>query len=343
MISIDGSYGEGGGQVLRTSLTMSLVTCKPFQINNLRSRRKKPGLLRQHLTAVNAAAQISRAIVVGNEFKSPELLFEPGNVAPGSYKFDIGSAGSCILVLQTILPALINAEGKSDISVKGGTHNPFAPTFDYFDRVFLSLLNQMGPQVKAELIRPGYYPAGGGEISIAVKPCKRLSPLFILDRGKVLKKIARAIVSRLPREIAHRELKVIKNRLSIEDKNLILIEETSSPGPGNVVSIEVVSEFITEIFTSFGEKRLRAEIVGEKAAFEAKEYMQGNAPVAKNLADQLLIPLVLAGGGKFRTLPLTEHAKTNIEIIKKFVEIDIAVTEIDERCVEVDIKGSDII
>ena len=337
MIVIDGSYSEGGGQILRTSLSMSLVTGKPFQIANIRSRRKRPGLLRQHLTAVNAAAEISQAEVTGNELGSSELIFHPQNIIPGNYHFDIGSAGSCTLVLQTILPALVTAEGKSRIVIEGGTHNPFAPPYDFLVKVFLPIINKMGPNVKIELKRPGFYPAGGGKISVSVKPSKSLSKIEILERGKVLRKSARAIVANLPYKIAKRELKVAKNRMGLDDKSLNLVEETNSPGPGNVIFIEIVCDKITEIFAGFGSKGIRAEEVAESAVIDAKEYVRAKVPVGKYLADQLLIPMVLAGGGKFRTLPLTEHTKTNVEIIKKFVYIDINVTEVDDNAVEVEV------
>jgi len=337
MTKIDGSYGEGGGQVLRTSLLMSLVTGKPFKIANIRSRRKRPGLLRQHLTAVNAAAEISQAEVKGNELGSSELIFHPQNIIPGNYHFDIGSAGSCTLVLQTILPALVTAEGKSRIVIEGGTHNPFAPPYDFLVKVFLPIINKIGPNVKIELKRPGFYPAGGGKISVSVKPSKSLSKIEILERGKVLRKSARAIVANLPYKIAKRELKVAKNRMGLDDKSLNLVEETNSPGPGNVIFIEIVCDKITEIFAGFGSKGIRAEDVAESAVIDAKEYVRAKVPVGKYLADQLLIPMVLAGGGKFRTLLLTEHTKTNVEIIKKFIDIDINVTEVDDNAVEVEV------
>jgi RNA 3'-terminal phosphate cyclase (ATP) len=162
MITIDGSYGEGGGQILRTSLALSLVTGKPFSINNIRAGRKKPGLMRQHLTAVNAAAEIGSAAIKGNRIGSQEFTFEPEMIKPGNFHFAIGSAGSCTLVFQTILPALIIAGGPSEIILEGGTHNPFAPPFDFLAKAFLPVINRMGPKVDAVLEKPGFYPAGGG-------------------------------------------------------------------------------------------------------------------------------------------------------------------------------------
>ncbi len=174
MITIDGSAGEGGGQVLRTALGLSLVTGRSFQINNIRGKRKKPGLLRQHLTAVLAAGEIGQASVSEAAIKSATLCFEPGTIKPGNYHFSIGTAGSCVLVFQAIMPALLMASSPSKITLEGGTHNPFAPSFDYLKGTLLPLLQKMGADVVAELDRPGFYPAGGGKMTITVKPSNRL-------------------------------------------------------------------------------------------------------------------------------------------------------------------------
>jgi len=280
MIEIDGSYG-GGGQVLRTSLSMSLATGKPFKIANIRSRRKRPGLLRQQLTAVNAAVEISQAEATGNELGSFELIFQPQNIIPGNYHFDIGSAGSCALVLQTILPALITDDGKSRIVVKGGTHNPFAPPYDFLVKAFLPIINKIGPNVKIELKRPGYYPSGGGKIAVTVRPSKSLSVIDMLERGKVLRKSAQAIVANLPHKIAKRELNVVKNRMGFDDKNLDPVEEINSSGSGNVIFIEIACDKITEVFTGFGSKGIRAEDVAESAVIAAKEYLRAKVPVGR--------------------------------------------------------------
>ena len=170
MLTINGSQGEGGGQILRTALAMSLVTGKPFRIVRIRAGRKKPGLLRQHLTAVQAAAQIGQATVEGAAIGSQELTFTPGEIRPGEYRFAVGTAGSATLVLQAVLPALLTAPGLSVLTLEGGTHNPFAPPFDFLHRSYLPLVNRMGPTVEARLERPGFYPAGGGKFVVTVEP-----------------------------------------------------------------------------------------------------------------------------------------------------------------------------
>ncbi|MEZ4528753.1 MAG: RNA 3'-terminal phosphate cyclase, partial [Desulfobacterales bacterium] len=214
MISIDGSFGEGGGQILRTSLALSLLTGKAFEIRNIRSGRKKPGLMHQHLTALKAAQKIGNADVRGGQLGSGTVIFVPGRVQPGYWHFSVGTAGSCTLVLQTVLPVLLTAGGESELLLEGGTHNPFAPPFDFLARTFLPLLNRMGPEVTATLFRPGFYPAGGGKFRVSVRPCQKLTHLHLTERGEILSRSARAIVAKLPLHIARRELGVIEKKLS---------------------------------------------------------------------------------------------------------------------------------
>ena len=339
MVTIDGSYGEGGGQILRTSLALSLVTGKPFSIHSIRAGRKKPGLMRQHHTAVNAAAEIGRAEIEGNRIGSQAFTFEPKMIKPGNYHFAIGSAGSCTLVFQTLLPALMIADKPSEIILEGGTHNPFAPPFDYLEKAFLPAINRMGPQIKAVLEKPGFYPAGGGRFKVSIKPAA-LKRFDLLERGKILQKSARASVANLPVNIANRELKVIREKLEWGSERLEAVEVENSQGPGNILIVEIESENVTEVFTGFGEKGISAEKVAKRAAKSVREYLALDVPVGRYLADQLLIPMALAGGGKFRTLSPTRHTTTNIEVIKKFLDVDIAVNEYDQNIWELEIwKG----
>jgi len=336
MIAIDGSYGEGGGQILRTSLALSLVTGKPFSIHNIRAERKKPGLMRQHLTAVNAAAEIGKAAMEGIHLGSQAFTFEPETIKPGNFHFSIGSAGSCTLVFQTILPALIFAGGPSEILLEGGTHNPFAPPFDFLEKAFLPVINRMGPKVEAVLEKPGFYPAGGGRFKVSISPAD-LNRLDLLERGNINNKTARASVANLPVKIAHRELKVVREKLEWKREQLKVFEVENSQGPGNILSVEVESDNITEVFTGFGERGVSAEKVADRTVKSVREYLAYDAPVGRHLADQLLIPMALAGGGKFRTLSPTKHTTTNIEIIKKFLDVEIAINEYDQNQWEIDI------
>ena len=336
MITIDGSYGEGGGQILRTSLALSLVTGKPFSIRDIRAGRKKPGLMRQHLTAVNAAAQIGRAAIEGNRIGSRAFTFEPETVKPGDYRFAIGSAGSCTLVFQTILPALLTAGGPSEIILEGGTHNPFAPPFDFLQNAFLPIINRMGPGVDAVLEKPGFYPAGGGSFRVSIDP-SALDRIDLLERGRLVNTTARAAVANLPVHIANRELKVIHDALEWDREQLKAVEVKNSQGPGNILTITIESDHITEVFTGFGEKGVSAEKVSGRAVRSVREYLNSNVPVGRYLADQLLVPMALAGGGKFRTLSPTLHTTTNIEIVKKFLDVEITANEYDQNQWEIEV------
>jgi RNA 3'-terminal phosphate cyclase (ATP) len=331
MIMIDGSMGEGGGQIIRTSLALSLITGHPFTVKNIRAGRNKPGLLRQHLTAVNAAVEIGQADVRGNEIGSRELIFSPGKIKAGTYRFSVGTAGSATLVLQTILPALVVADGPSELTLEGGTHNPYAPPYDFLDRVFLPWLRKMGPKVSCTLERPGYYPAGGGRFKVTVEPAGRLAPLEIPERGELKQRHAQAIVCQLSENIAKRELQVVQKMLNWDMSTLETLVSKESHGPGNVLIIEMAFEKMTEIFTGFGERGVSAEEVARNACHEAREYLTSGAPVGKHLADQLLLPLVMAGKGSFLTMPPSRHTMTNIEVIRKFLEINISCTPRDGR------------
>ncbi len=336
MVTIDGSYGEGGGQILRTSLALSLVTSKPFSIHNIRAGRKKPGLMRQHLTAVNAAVEIGRAAVEGNRIGSQAFTFKPDMIKPGNYHFAIGSAGSCTLVFQTILPALLIADKPSEIVLEGGTHNPFAPPFDFLKKTFLPVIHRMGPRVDAVLEKPGFYPAGGGRFKVTINPAD-LKRLDLLERGNIIHQSACAYVANLPVNIANRELNVLHEKLEWDRKLLNTVEVENAQGPGNILIVEVESERITEVFTGFGEKRMPAEKVAKRAVRSVREYLAFDMPVGRYLADQLLIPMALAGGGKFRTLSPTRHTTTNVEIIKKFLDVEISVSEYDQNKWEIEI------
>jgi len=325
-LTIDGSAGEGGGQILRTALALSLVTARPFRIENIRAGRSKPGLLRQHLTAVQAATTVGRAEVSGAELGSRALSFAPSTVEADSYSFTVGTAGSATLVCQTILPALLCARASSRVTFGGGTHNPAAPPFDFLAKTLLPLLRRMGARIEARLEAYGFYPAGGGRFAIEVEPCSRLNALTLLTRGPA-RVHARAIVSSLPETIGTRELTVIRERLQL-DRPMCHVETVHDGiGPGNVVMIAIDSESVTEIVTGFGIKGVAAETVAADACTEAERYLSVDVPVGIHLADQLLIPLALAGGGSFRTLAPTAHTTTNAAVIEQFMDVAIRVDE----------------
>lgn len=323
LLTIDGSHGEGGGQILRTSLALSLVTGTPFRMVNIRAGRTKPGLMRQHLTALQAATQIGNATVEGASIGSRELLFNPGIVVPGSYSFTVGTAGSTTLVLQTIIPALLQTRGKSSLKLEGGTHNPFAPPFDFLQRSFLPLVNRMGPKVEVALERYGFYPAGGGCFWVDIEPAEMLHPIEITKRGEITGRSVRAIVAKLPSSIATRELDTVRKRFAWPGETFTVEEVKRSRGPGNILFIELQSEHVMEIVTGFGEHGISAEQVAERTVKLARQYLASSAPVGCYLADQILLPMALAGKGCFRTMQLSRHALTNIDIIRKFLSVPI--------------------
>lgn len=323
MILVDGSLGEGGGQILRTSLTLSMVTGKPFAIENIRAGREKPGLMRQHLTAVKAAAAICGAETRHAEIGSTRLVFEPGRVAAGAHVFNIGSAGSTSLVLQTLLMPLALADAPSRLIVQGGTHNLAAPPFEFMARAFLPLLARIGFRVGIRLTRPGFFPAGGGEIVVEIEPAATLEPLVLETRGALVRRRIEAQVANLPFAIAKREVTQAGEMLGWPETERAPCQIDGAPGTGNVVLIEIVHEAVTEIVTGFGRQGVSAEAVAASAAKEAQDYLAGSHAVGPHLADQLLLPMALGAGGRFTTGPLTDHTRTNIATIQRFLDVPI--------------------
>ena len=322
-IMIDGASGEGGGQILRSSLALSLITGQPFRIEKIRAGRRQPGLRRQHLAAVRAAVAVGQARVAGDALGASELEFHPAACAGGDYEFDVGSAGSCGLVLQTVLPALITAGRPSHLVLHGGTHNPFAPPFHFLERVFLPLLSRMGPRVRAELQQWGFYPAGGGKVVVDITPRPRLSPLTLMERGALTGGRLRASVAGLPSHIAERECRIFGEALG-RGFDAAVEELPAAVGPGNVLMAEVESAYITELFSAFGRRGVPAEKVARELAEQVQCYLAAGAPVGPYLADQLLIPLAMAGEGSFYTLPPTRHTRTNIAVVRQFLDVEIS-------------------
>lgn len=341
MITIDGSQGEGGGQILRTALGLSLVTGKNFTINNIRAGRRKPGLLNQHLTGVKAALQISGGKAEGAELGSQKLVFSPGNIKGGSYTFSVGTAGSTMLVFQAVLPGLLVADEPTVLTLEGGTHNPFAPPFTFLEKSFLPLLEKMGVKVTMELQRCGFYPAGGGKVIITVHPVRELKKIDLTERGEIKHIGTSALVtSKLPLHIARREVEVLQKKLHL-DQSACTCLQVDSNGPGNVVLVSVESDHLTAVFTGFGEKKVRAEKVADLVAEKVKRYLKNLAPVGYYLADQLLIPFSLAGGGKFKTSTPTEHTMTNIKTIKQFLDIEITCKDLGGEIYEIQVLSNE--
>jgi RNA 3'-terminal phosphate cyclase (ATP) len=331
MIVIDGSSGEGGGQIIRSSLALSLITGKPFRVERVRANRSKPGLQRQHLTSVLAAAEVGNAEVKGAALGSREFSFNPRAITPSEYSFSIGTAGSTTLVLQTVLPPLMLAASPSVLTLDGGTHNVHAPPFEFLQRVFLPIVNRMGPHIDIELMRYGFYPPGGGRIRALIVPAGTLEPFRVIERGALKSLRGRALLVNLPATIGEREVAVLRRRLDVHENELSVETSNNAISGGNVLTIEIESEHATEIVTGIGERGLRAETVAERAVEEATAYIRCGAPVGTHLADQLLIPMALAGQGSFVTGPLSLHTVTNIETVKKFLEVKIKTAQVGEN------------
>ena len=331
VVHIDGSRGEGGGQILRSSLALSMATGRPFRISNIRAGRDKPGLLRQHLTALGAAQSICSAEVIGSAPRSMEVEFRPGPVRAGEYSFAVGTAGSTTLVLQAILPPLLTATGPSCITVEGGTHAKAAPPFEFMERALIPLLNRMGPRVSARLEHHGFYPAGGGRIVVDIDPAPKLRALEVRERGRLIDRRATIILSQLHFGIAERELDIIRQRLGWEVGPQNVTYANPAFGPGNSVILELAYEGVTEVFSAAGELGKSAERVALDATDEAREYMAREVPVGRHLADQLMVYMSLAGNGSMLTGPLSSHSVTNCETIAAFLSPP-AVKSVANRC-----------
>jgi RNA 3'-terminal phosphate cyclase (ATP) len=325
LIQIDGSQGEGGGQILRSALALSVVTGRPFRIGRIRAGRPKPGLMRQHLACVEAAACIGSAEVAGAALGSQEITFTPGAVVPGVHRFQIASAGSTMLLLQAVLPPLLLSRQPSELVLEGGTHNPFAPPFPFIERAFLPLLRRIGFDVEATLDRPGFYPNGGGLCRVVIRPANALKALR-LEVGEGAKPASLAALvcqAGLPRQVAERELGVVRERLGLAPEQCALEVRADAIGPGNTVHVLAEADGLSNVFTGFGAPRVRAEQVAEEAVGAAARFQDSGAAVDEHLADQLLLPMALARGGSFTTTEPSGHTRTNADILREFLPVTI--------------------
>lgn len=321
MIELDGAAGEGGGQILRTALSLSMITGQPFRITNIRAGRARPGLLRQHLVAVQAAARICDADVADVAVGAQTLVFVPGAIRSGDYAFAIGTAGSSTLVLQTLLPALLSAGQPSSVTVSGGTHNAMAPPSHFLERAYGRMLKAMGAEIEFRLQRFGFYPAGGGELVAKVQPCAGLLPLHLPERGARVHGYAESFVAGVPETVARRELECIGLGMGWGEAQLVAHRLPAEVGPGNVVLLTLEHEHATEVFAGFGEKMVRAETVARHTLDRARRYLVSGAAVSEYLADQLMLPMALAGAGSFTTDVLSSHAQTNAAVIARFLPV----------------------
>lgn len=326
-IQIDGT--EGGGQMLRTALTLAMVTGQPFRMINIRGKRKKPGLMRQHLTCVRAACEVSGGTADGAEIGSTEIVFRAGKLRGGAYDFAIGTAGSTTLLLQTLLPAMLFADGPTILRLAGGTHNPMAPPFDFIDRVYLPTLRTMGVIAEGDLLESGFAPAGGGMIECRVQPCAQLKRLELHDRGQLESLAIKVLIRHLNANIAERMLAAARKELPCDEINMKIEHLAEGPGRGVCCLYEARFQHSSEMAGACGEIGITADRIGIRVGKSMKNFISSGAAVGRHLADQLLLPMALAGGGSFTTGILDDHVITNLSVIEKFLPLKSRVEELD--------------
>ncbi len=317
MMTIDGSDGEGGGQVVRAACALSLLTGEPFRMIHARGGRRKPGLMRQHVTAVEAARAVGGARCDGVGVGATEFSFSPGRVTAGEYRFAIGTAGSAGLVLQTVLMPLVAAAAPSRLIIEGGTHNALAPPFEFLDKTFLPVINRMGPKVEARLLRHGFYPRGGGRLEVDITPAP-LAPLQAFDRGEPTGQGAEVLVAALNPSIAERLLAGARKGFPGWPEDAFAIRDLPpDEGPGTVLLLEAAFEHVTEVASGAGRLGTSAEQIASGVVRDLRGYLASGAFAGAHLADQLMLPLALAGGG-FSTVKPTPHCLTVAALIDRF-------------------------
>ena len=327
MIEIDGSFGEGGGQILRSSLTLSVMTGKDLRIENIRAKRKIPGLRPQHLKALEAAGEICGATIEGGHIGSQSISFYPDEIRAGKFHFDIGTAGSASLVVQTVLLPLSRSQNKSTITVTGGTHVPWSPCFHYLDLNYLPFLWKIGLDVQLRMEQAGFYPNGGGQIRASIDPVDNLQSLHLTERGRLIEIRGISAVAKLSRNIATRQRRQVIGRLGRRyPLNDIRVIELPAPSPGSMILLLAIFEHSQACYFALGKKGVSADKIADKAINEFESFMATEGAIDQYLADQILLPIVFAGSAsEFATCKITNHLLTNIEVIKSLLPVEIKI------------------
>ena len=346
MILIDGSFGEGGGQILRTSIGLAAALGRAVRIVNIRAKRKNPGLQRQHMTAVRVLATLTNARVEGLYLGSTELIFEPRELRGGKYKFDIGTAGSTTLVLQALIPVLPFVPEPLEIELRGGTDVPWSPPVDYVRMVLIPMLSRMGFEIELEVKRRGHYPHGGGIVIIRSKPVGRIKPLQLIDRGRMIRVEGISHAVKLPRHVAERQALSAKKELEKLGVPIDISLEWYPPerdphlGPGSGIVVVAKCENSLLGADALGAKGKPAEVVGKEAASKLLEDLSTGAALDRHMADMIVAPAALAcGTSAFKASKMTMHAYTVIELVKKIAQADIEVSGGLNEPFEMKIKG----
>lgn len=327
MIDIDASQGEGGGQVLRSSLTLSMLTGQPIHLKNVRARRSKPGLQAQHLQAVKAATEICNANVEGATLGSQTLHFEPSTIKAGKYHFEIGTAGATSLVLQTIFIPLSLTNKKSTVTIGGGTHVSWSPCFHYLEWQWLAFMRRLGYDADFILEQAGFYPQGGGKIQVAIRPRKNQHTLSISERGALINIRGLSGVAKLSKDIARRQkLQALRQIEMLCRDSKIKTEDLPSPNKGTFIALLARFEHSQACYTALGAPGKRAERVADEAVSQLQAFLAGDGSVDQYLADQLILPLSIAEKtSHFTTFQVTEHLLTNAKIVQKFCQAKISI------------------
>jgi len=326
-IELDGSVGEGGGQILRSALTLSLLTGKAFRLRNVRANRPKPGLQPQHLMSLLAAQRIGSAYVCGANLHSSELTFEPGPVASGHYTFEIGTAGATGLVLHTLyLPLALRGSGTSQVTIRGGTHVRTSPSFPFLEGTWQALLALLGLNLRVQLVRPGFYPRGGGTLVATIPTLSRLSGVRWEQRGVVQTVDVVAAVAGLERGIARRLAQRLGKRLEQLDLRVSLRDELWDNGPGCVVFARLDTTPAPVTIVAVGERGKPAERVADEAYAEIHRYLESGAALDAHSGDQMLLPLALADSPSvYSVAEVTRHLTTNAQVVRQFINSSITI------------------
>lgn len=335
LIQLDGSVGEGGGQILRTALALSLVTRRPFRLMRIRAGRSTPGLAAQHLASVHAAARIGAAEIHGAALRSQELVFRPSMpAASGVYRFTIDTAGSTMLVLQTVLPALLLAAGESVVEITGGTHAKHAPMPEFIEHGFAPVIEKMGGGLRLEVVRHGFYPRGGGLIRATIQPATMLRGVDLTEACRYRTVTPRCLLSRVDPAIADREVETVSRLLAGRGIDGLRVTEPEVPtldALGQVSALVLILRHASgcEVVSELGERGFAPGEAAARACQEAKEVIEAGVAVGPHLADQIVLPMAIAaarggGGSVLSTVKPTGHTETNMETIRAFLAVELS-------------------
>jgi RNA 3'-terminal phosphate cyclase (ATP) len=327
IVELDGSHGEGGGQILRSALALSILTGRPFKLVNIRANRKKPGLAPQHLASVRAAGTICGATYRGASVGSSVVVFEPGEAKAGDYTFRIGTAGATGLVLHTVfLPLALRGGGESRVTITGGTHVNHSPCYHFNATTWAAYLRKMGIEVELEMARPGFYPRGGGEIRAVISACPRVRGLTLTTCMELTTAGGFSAVADLPDSVGHRQARRLAFRLKQAGLEPHIPEEQWENGPSTVAAVIYRQAPVPTLFFGLGERGKPAEAVSDEAADQAIAFRATGCPVDPHSADQIVLPLAFSpDGSEYCTSEVTLHLLTNIDVIRRFEDRDITV------------------